>query len=295
MAQISLMTWKFGCRPTLSASDTELLLARSATCCAQMSMTLPKQVRGLLIDIDGTVTEAESLVSGVPKALEFLCTRNVPYRLVTNTTSKPRSAIVIKMKSLGLDVSPGAIITAPIIGREYLLQRSLTRCYPLFKDSLREDFEGIEFVDCSPQAVLVGDLGAELSYAALNGGFRFLLDHKVAFVTLARNRYFRGSDGLCLDVGATVAALEYATERKATLIGKPAREFFQVACQNLGLAPEETIVIGDDLEADIGGALAAGCGGVLVRTGKFRPEQLENSPVRPDKVLDSLAELPELF
>ena len=72
--------------------------ARSATCCAQMSMTLPKQVRGLLIDIDGTVTEAESLVAGVPKALEFLRARNVPYRLVTNTTSKPRSAIVTKMR-----------------------------------------------------------------------------------------------------------------------------------------------------------------------------------------------------
>jgi HAD superfamily hydrolase (TIGR01458 family) len=260
-----------------------------------MGMTLPKQVRGLLIDIDGTVTEAESLVAGVPKALEFLRARNLPYRLVTNTTSKPRSAIVTKMQSLGLDVSPGAVITAPIIGREYLLQRGLTRCYPLLKDSLREDFEGIEFVDCSPQAVLVGDLGAELSYAGLNSGFRFLLDREVAFVTLARNRYFRGSDGLCLDVGATVAALEYATERKATLIGKPAREFFQVACQNLGVAPEETIVIGDDLEADIGGALAAGCGGVLVRTGKFRPEQLENSSVRPDQILDSLAELSELF
>ena len=89
--------------------------------------------------------------------------------------------------------------------------------------------------------------------------------------------------------------MEYATERKAILIGKPAREFFQVACQSLGVAPEETIVIGDDLEADIGGALAAGCGGVLVRTGKFRSEQLENSPVRPDQILDSLAELSQLF
>ena len=264
-------------------------------CCAQMSMTLPKQVRGLLIDIDGTVTVAESLVSGVPQALEILHAGNVPYRLVTNTTSKPRSAIVTKMQSLGLEVSPETIVTAPIIGREYLLQRGLTRCYPLMKDSLREDFEGIEFVECSPQAVLVGDLGKELTYAALNVGFRFLLDQKVAFVTLARNRYFRGSDGLCLDVGATVAALEYAAERKAVLIGKPAREFFLVACQSLGIAPEETIVFGDDLEADIGGALAAGCGAVLVRTGKFRPEQLENQSIRPNRVLDSLADLAELF
>jgi HAD superfamily hydrolase (TIGR01458 family) len=264
-------------------------------CYPKKGMTLPTQVRGFLIDLDGTVIEAQSLVPGVPQALAFLRVRNVPYRLVTNTTSKPRSAILTKMRSLGLDLPLDAIITAPVIGREYLLQRGLTRCYPLLKDSLREDLRGIEFVERSPQAVLVGDLGDELSYGALNRGFRFLLDKKVAFITLARNRYFQGGDGLCLDVGATVAALEYAAARTAVLVGKPAREFFLVACQSMGVAPEDTIVIGDDLEADIGGALAAGCAGVLVRTGKFRPEQLENPAVRPDRVLDSLACLPDLL
>jgi HAD superfamily hydrolase (TIGR01458 family) len=258
-------------------------------------MALSKLPRGFLIDVDGTVTVAQNLVPSVPQALSFLSDKKVPYRLVTNTTSKPRSAIVAKMRSLGLDVSPDTILTAPIVGREYLLQHGLTRCYPLLKNSLREDLQGIEFVEQSPQAVLVGDIGEELSYEALNRCFRFLLDEKVAFITLARNRYFRGSDGLCLDVGAIVAALEYATERTANLIGKPARDFFHLACQSMGVAPEDVIVIGDDLEADIGGALAAGCGGVLVRTGKFRPEQLENSRIRPDRTLDSLADLPDLF
>ena len=96
----------------------------------------------------------------------------------------------------------------------------------------------------------------------VNRGFRFLLDKEVAFITLARNRYFLGTDGLRMDVGATVAALEYAAVRTALLIGKPAREVFLGACQSMGVTPEETIVIGDDLEADIGGALAAGCAGV---------------------------------
>jgi HAD superfamily hydrolase (TIGR01458 family) len=258
-------------------------------------MAFPEQIRGLLIDIDGTVTEAHSLIPGAPEALALLRTRKVPYRLVTNTTSKPRSAILTQMRSLELDIPAEAVITAPVVGRDYLLERGLTRCYPLLKNSLREDLEGIEFVECSPQAVLVGDLGAELTYEALNLSFRFLLDKNVAFITLARNRYFKGSDGLCLDVGATVAALEYATERTAVLVGKPASEFFLIACRSMGLAPEETIVIGDDLEADIGGALAVGCGGVLVRTGKFRPEQLENASVHPDRILDSIADLASLL
>jgi HAD superfamily hydrolase (TIGR01458 family) len=265
-------------------------------CWLESGMALPAQVHGFLIDLDGTVLDGPNLVSGVPEALALLRARDVPYRLVTNTTSKPRSAILTKMRTLGLELAPEAILTAPLIGREYLLQRGLNRCYPLLKDSLQEDLPGIEFVEHSPQAVLVGDLGDELRYEALNRGFRFLLDPEVAFITLARNRYFRGSDGdLCMDVGATVAALEYAAARTAVLVGKPAREFFLLGCQSMGVTPEETIVIGDDLEADVGGALAAGCAGVLVRTGKFRPEQLEKSGIRPDRVLDSLAGLPGLL
>jgi HAD superfamily hydrolase (TIGR01458 family) len=258
-------------------------------------MALPKNVAGFLIDLDGTVLEGQRLLPGVAQALTLLQDRKIPYRLVTNTTSKPRSAILSKIRSLGLEVTPNTIITAPIIGREYLLRRDLIRCYPLMKDSLREDLTGIEFVNESPHAVLVGDLGEELKYEALNRGFRFLLDKQVAFITLARNRYFQGADGLCLDVGATVAALEYSTEREAILIGKPAPEFFLLACQSMEIAAEDTIVIGDDLEADIGGAFAAGCGGVLVRTGKFRPEQLANPSVRPDSVLDSVANLADLL
>jgi ribonucleotide monophosphatase NagD (HAD superfamily) len=74
-------------------------------CCRQTGMTLPTHVRGFLIDFDGTVMEAQNLVSGVTQALAFLKARNVPYRLVTNTTSKPFSAILTKMRSVGLEVA----------------------------------------------------------------------------------------------------------------------------------------------------------------------------------------------
>lgn len=256
-------------------------------------MALPTQVLGCLIDLDGTVREAGSLIPGSAEALAWLRGRRIPYRVVTNTTSRPRSAILTELRALGLNLHPEEVFTAPAIAREYLLQHGLTRCYPLLKGSLREDLAGIEFVDRSPQAVVVGDLGDDLTYEALNRGFRFLLEG-AAFITLARNRYFRGADGLCLDVGSIVAALEYATQREATLIGKPARDFFLVACQSMGIPAEATIVVGDDLEADAGGAMTAGCAGALVRTGKFRPEQLDASVVRPDAILNSVAELPGL-
>ena len=158
-------------------------------------MALPSRVGGFLIDLDGTLIEGGELIPGAAEALMTLVRKEIPYRIVTNTTSKPRSAILAKMNALGLELQPEQVITAPIIGRDYLRRRGITRCFPLLKRSLLEDLTAIEFVESSPQAVLVGDIGEDLSYDVLNRAFRFLLDG-AAFITLARNRYFRGTDGL---------------------------------------------------------------------------------------------------
>jgi HAD superfamily hydrolase (TIGR01458 family) len=257
-------------------------------------MAIPERVGGFLVDLDGTVVEGGKLVPGAAEALRMLARKEIPYRIVTNTTSKPRSAILAQMRALGLELRPEQVITAPIIGRDYLNSEGITRCFPLLKSSLLEDLAPIEFVESSPQAVVVGDIGDDLTYPALNRAFRFILDG-AAFITLARNRYFRGADGLCLDVGSLVAALEYATQTEAVLIGKPAREFFLFACQDMAVPWESTVVIGDDLEADVAGAMASGAAGVCVRTGKSRAAQLEKSGIVPDMILDSLANLPDLL
>lgn len=254
-------------------------------------MSLPSKIRGFLIDLDGTVLEAGKLIPGVPEALAWLRGQGLPYRFVTNTTSKPREAIIEKLRDAGLTVAPQELFTAPIVGRDYLLSHGLTRCYPVIKTSLTVDLTGVELVEETPQAVLVGDIGEELTYDKLNRAFRFLLDG-AAFIALAQNRYFRGADGLCLDVGSIVAALEYASNRSSTLVGKPAAAFFATAGKSLGVPLETIAVIGDDLESDALGGKNAGGFGLLVRTGKFRPDQLEQASAQPDAVLDSLAALP---
>jgi phospholysine phosphohistidine inorganic pyrophosphate phosphatase len=254
-------------------------------------MGIAAKIQGFLIDLDGTVVEANKLIPGVPEALAWLREKGLPYRFVTNTTSKPREAVLAKLRQVGLEISPDELFTAPIIGREYLRSRGLTRCYPLIKASLQVDLEGVDLVEESPQAVLVGDIGDELTYEKLNRCFRFLLDG-AAFIALAQNRYFRGEDGLCLDVGSIVAALEYASQRQSILVGKPAAEFFALAGKSLGVPAESIAVIGDDLESDALGGKNAGGFGLLVRTGKFRADQLEQSPAKPDAVIDSLANLP---
>jgi HAD superfamily hydrolase (TIGR01458 family) len=194
---------------------------------------------------------------------------------------------------MGLDVDVATLFTAPQAAREYLRAREWTRCHMLVREALLEDFEGIEPVDEAPDAVVLGDVGEAFTYERLNAAFRMLLDG-AALVTMARNRYYLGAGGLLLDVGPYATALEYASGREAILVGKPAPEFFRRAFASLGIAPSQCVVVGDDLDGDVGGGQAAGARGILVRTGKFREDALARSTIRPDAVIDSLADLAKM-
>ena len=251
-------------------------------------------VRALLIDLEGTVIQGGRLLPGAAAAVDAARSSGIVHAFVTNTTSRPRSALVRELSDGGLTVEPERIFSAPRAALAHLRRRGTTRCRLLLRPALREEFPGIA-CDADPaEAVVLGDLGAETTYDRLNDAFRRILDG-AELIALARNRYWRGEGGLMLDVGAFAAALEYASGRPATLVGKPAREFFDAALSWLDVPASEAAVIGDDLDSDVRGGQEAGLRGVLVRTGKYREGDLEASAVRPDAVLDSLADLPRLL
>ena len=255
---------------------------------------VPLKIRALLLDLEGTLYEAGRPVAGVPEALAKLSSLGIPHGFVTNTTSRPRSRIAAELSSMGIRAEPGRIFTAPLAASRSLAARGLTRCHLMVAPAVLEDFAGIEHDSSSPQAVVVGDVGEGFSFAAMNEAFRLLMAG-VPLVTLARNRYYLAGGGLVLDQGPFVAALEYAARCEAILVGKPAPEFFAPALEMLGVSPGEVGVVGDDLEVDVGGAQACGMRGILVRTGKYRPGEADRSPIRPDAVLESAADLPALL
>jgi HAD superfamily hydrolase (TIGR01458 family) len=158
-------------------------------------------------------------------------------------------------------------------------------------EAVKEDFAELEEGDRDVDAVVVGDLGRGFTYDALNGAFRQLMDG-ARLIALQKNRYWLTPGGLSLDVGPFVAALEYATARDAVVVGKPASGFFGAVLADLGVEPAAAAMIGDDVESDVGGALAAGLAGVLVRTGKYREDVVRRSGIEPTLTLDSIAEAP---
>ncbi|MFH1499909.1 MAG: TIGR01458 family HAD-type hydrolase [Verrucomicrobiota bacterium] len=245
--------------------------------------------KGLLLDLDGTLYVGDSPLPGAVDALNRIHSAGTPVRFLTNTTSKPRSAIIAHARDLGLSIDPRHLYTPPMVARDLLLAAGRTRCHCLLTPEVIADIEGIEQVDENPDAVVLGDMGNLFTIDRLDRALRFLLDG-VPFYTLARNRCFRAGSGLRLDVGAYAVALEFGSRREAVLLGKPAVHFFKAALNDMALAPEDVIMVGDDIEGDVAGAQNAGIRGVLVRTGKFRESDLQRG-ITPDAVLASFATL----
>jgi HAD superfamily hydrolase (TIGR01458 family) len=160
-------------------------------------------------------------------------------------------------------------------------------------DDLREDLEGVPEGDGPVDAVIVGDLGERWDYAVLNDAFRKLMDG-AELIALQKNRYWETAEGLSLDAGPFVAALEYASGRDAEVVGKPSDAFFELALGDLGVSADRAAMVGDDVEADVGGAMDAGLAGILVRTGKFREDLVRESGIEPTATVDSIADVPDL-
>ena len=241
-------------------------------------------VSGLLVDLDGTLYVGDEPVEGAREAVGKLRAGGLELRYVTNTTRKPRRAVAKHLLSLGFEVEEAEIFTPARAAAALIKDRS---CFPLVDESLLEDLGGITLTDDRPDHVLIGDLGEGFTYDRLNAAFRCLMDG-AELIALQKNRYWRREDGLALDVGPFVAALEHASGKISTVVGKPEKGFFRLAVEDLGLGPHEVAMVGDDAEVDVAGAQAAGLKGIQVRTGKYRPERQGS----PDFSLDSIAALP---
>ena len=248
----------------------------------------------VLLDLDGVLYVEERAVPGAVQAVDDLRAAGLRLRFVTNTTSRPRRSIVDRLERLGFRVADEEVVTPAALAVEHCRRRGLARVSLLMDDAVKEDFAELEEAQGEVDAVVVGDLGRGFTFDVLNGAFRQVMDG-AELVALQKNRFWRTPDGLSLDVGAFVAALEYATASEALVVGKPAEGFFAAVLGGLDVDAGEAVMVGDDVESDVGGALAAGLAGVLVRTGKFREDVVRRSGVEPTRTIDSIADAPRVI
>ncbi|HJV25233.1 MAG TPA: TIGR01458 family HAD-type hydrolase [Aromatoleum sp.] len=241
--------------------------------------------RALLIDLAGVLHVGDHPVVGSVAALAKLRGAGLPLRFLTNTTRTPRRRLVARLRDMGFAIEADELHTAPHAAQQLVARRDLKPLYLIHPDLTEEIGPSAE----NPDSVVMGDMGPFLDYACLNAAFRLLMEGK-PFIAMARNRYFMEEDGLSLDMGAFVTGLEFSSGVQAEIAGKPAPAFFHTALAEMGVAPADAVVIGDDLHDDVGAALAAGIPAILVRTGKFRSGDDADPAIRPTLVADDFAD-----
>jgi HAD superfamily hydrolase (TIGR01458 family) len=255
-------------------------------------------IRAVLLDIDGVLTVSWRPLPGAVEAVTRLRDAGFAVALVTNTTSRTRAWMASTLSAAGFPVGIDDIFTAPAITAAYLARHHPgARCLLLNSGDIAEDLAGVTVIaddEAEADVVILGGAGSEFSYAAVNRAFRRLLDG-ARLVAMSRTLYWRTDAGLQLDTGAFLPGLEQAAGVEAVVTGKPAAAFFATALDALGADASATVMVGDDIEADVLAAQDHGITGVLVRTGKYRPETHHSAPGVPDQVIDSVADLPGLL
>lgn len=256
------------------------------------------QTKGILLDVDGVLHVGDRVVPGAPEALTWLRDRNVPFLLLTNTTTASRRTLARRLHGMRLPIAEDMLLTAPIATAAYVARRFPdARCYLLSKGDTVDEFRaaGVNVVepDGEPDAevVVIGGAEDELTYARLNHAYRLLLGG-AKLVAMHRNTAWRTASGMSLDSGPFITALASAAGVRCITIGKPAPGIFRQAAVLLGLPANALAMVGDDARNDVAAARKLGIFGILVRSGK---------PVGPpeealaDLVIDSVADLPRIL
>lgn len=246
-------------------------------------------IDGLLIDIEGVLIRNTEVIPGALKALQTLRAQGIPYRFISNTTIYCRHTLVERLQAMEFPIQVEELFTATYVAARYLQEQNAQSYYPLLLPDAQQEFAGLEVNEEKPEFVVMGDMGANFTYPRLNRALQAMLNG-ARFIALHKQRTWRTEQGLYMDAGAFVVALEYAAEMKAEIMGKPSRAYFRMVLDDLGIAPEKVAMIGSDIESDIRGAQLIGMKGWLVKSGRYRKEDLARG-IWPDQVFESIADI----
>lgn len=254
-------------------------------------------VSGLLLDLDGTVYRGRHAVPGAPELILHLEETGLPFLYVTNRSNRSAETICRQLRGYGLPCRPERVLTSALGCARYLGRPPAGKgsVYVIGSEALRQALhnEGWAVVDETVETagtVVVG-LDRTVTYRHLDHAARLVRDHGARFLATNPDKVTNADHGLVAGNGAIVAAVEAAAGQSPEMIGKPSPILFEQAREILGLPARELLVVGDNLETDIQGGLAAEMRTALLLTGVSTREDVERSGVRPERIFANIEDL----
>lgn len=249
-------------------------------------------IKGILLDLDGTVYRGSEAVPGASEFIARLEREGRKYLFVTNRSNRTPGEVASQLRGYGIPCEPEDILTSAQATVQYLKEGSV---FYIGEDGLRKAIvEGrLKITDHLPDYVVVS-LDRHITYEKIEKASR-LIRGGAKFIATNPDEVLYTDRGPTPGTGAIVAAIAAASGVRPVFVGKPQTVIIDMALERLGLSKEEIIIVGDNLNSDIEAGEKAGVRTVLILTGVSTREDLINASTKPTWVVESFKELEDLF
>ena len=253
-----------------------------------------KAIDTILFDLDGTLYAKGKPIKTAINIIETLRKQNLKMGFITNTDGRPVEHIHNRLINMGFNIPLEEVFTPVAAVKEFFINNPNKSCYCLVTDEVFESLEDINMNDINPDYVVIGDFSDKTSYEEINKVFRFIMNGSL-ILALSKTQYYFQDNGVNINTGAFVSMFEHACDKEAILLGKPSKEFFNLALTRLDSISSKTLVVGDDITVDVAGAKAINATSVLVKTGHYNEDLISKSKVKPDFIIEDITQLPDLL
>jgi NagD protein len=248
--------------------------------------------KGFLIDMDGVVYRGSAVIPGAARWIAELQATGTPFLFLTNNSQRTRRDVATRLRRMQIDAQESQIFTCAMATARFLArQKPGGTAYVIGEGGLLQALHhnGYSIVDQDPDYVVVGE-GRAFNCEMIEAAVR-MIDRGAKLIATNMDPNCPTQNGIRPGCGAIVAMLESATGRSAFSVGKPSPVMFRLACEELGLKPEDVTMVGDTMETDILGGLQMGCQTVLALSGGTQEDDLPRFAYRPDRIVRDVSEL----
>ncbi|MHA1884200.1 MAG: HAD-IIA family hydrolase [Promethearchaeota archaeon] len=256
-----------------------------------------EKFKGILSDIDGTLYFKGTAVPGAIETISKLRKLGLKLIFFTNTDSKSPITVLKTLQNHGFTIKMEEIFTPIIALKEFLTKFPDKKVFFVTTAEVENEFQetprnkGSEI----PEFVVVGDFQDNWDVNRLNEAFKYVLKGAKLLGTQGNIYYLDHKGEPVIDTGSFVQMIAKAANVIPKIFGKPSKEYFFQALNKLNLPPSDVLVVGDDLESDIQGAINSGIKGVLVKTGKGQFYDQKTSKIKPFKVIKSFSSITDFW